>query len=219
MKLKHAFAIVIVAVASFTARAGLPSTNEVAKYERYSYGEEAWFEVSKADGDTILYCLRDIDNFDRPFHHDIDELYTPYRRSIVDFYGPPPNATCVTPIPITQKFRVIGVDGGTNNVLFSSNFVGFEGYDRRIIPEEERAALSEVFNAWQKADETRIRSQPLPCQFRIGSIAGSGTLSGVAKLFYGDASKWPVIWEANKHIIKNPDIVNREVITIPKLKD
>jgi len=185
---------------SFAARAGLPSTNEVAKYERYTHGENKWFEISKSDGDTILYCLRDIDNFERP-------------------KPPPPEVISVKWAPLALTFRVIGVDGGTNNVWFGSASVGFGMYDNRIIPEAERATLSQLFNAWKEADKKRILSQPLPCQFRIGSIEDSGTLSAIAKLFYGDASKWPAIWEANKNIIKNPHAVDRQLITIPKLED
>jgi len=36
-------------------------------------------------------------------------------------------------------------------------------------------------------------------------------------LFYGDATKWPLIWEANKAAIPNPDIIRHgQIITIPK---
>ena len=49
-------------------------------------------------------------------------------------------------------------------------------------------------------------------------IAGSGaagtyivvkgdSLSKIAKEQYGDASKWPKIYEANKDLIKNPDLI------------
>ena len=60
----------------------------------------------------------------------------------------------------------------------------------------------------------------LPCQYRVGSTEGGNTLSGIAKIFYGDASKWPAIWEANKAVIKNPDVIRNGMdITIPKLGD
>ena len=60
--------------------------------------------------------------------------------------------------------------------------------------------------------------QTLPCEYRVGSTKGGDTLSGIAKLFYGDASKWPLIWEANKPAIKNPDVIrDGMMITVPKL--
>ena len=58
----------------------------------------------------------------------------------------------------------------------------------------------------------------LPTQYRVGSTEGGGTLSGIAKIFYGDASKWPAIYEANKATIKDPHIIrDGMLITIPKL--
>ncbi|MCL2104465.1 MAG: hypothetical protein FWH21_05350 [Kiritimatiellaeota bacterium] len=78
--------------------------------------------------------------------------------------------------------------------------------------------------------ETRLGGKPpmprmplpkpkaLPCQYRVGSTEGGDTLSGIAKIFYGDASKWPAIHEANKALIKNPDVIrDGMLITIPKL--
>ena len=60
----------------------------------------------------------------------------------------------------------------------------------------------------------------LPTQYRVGSTEGGGTLSGIAKIFYGDASKWPAIYEANKAIIKDPHVIrDGMLITIPKLGD
>ena len=69
-------------------------------------------------------------------------------------------------------------------------------------------------------EATRIRSQSLPCPYKIGSVDDGGTLSGIAALFYGDASKWPAIHKANKTIIKDPDhITPGMVILVPKLED
>ena len=61
-------------------------------------------------------------------------------------------------------------------------------------------------------------AQALPCEYRVGSTKGGNTLSGIAKIHYGDASKWPAIWKANKAAIKNPNVIRKGmVITIPKL--
>ena len=37
-----------------------------------------------------------------------------------------------------------------------------------------------------------ILSAPKPCVYKMGTMNDTGTLSGVARLFYGDASKWRV---------------------------
>jgi nucleoid-associated protein YgaU len=51
---------------------------------------------------------------------------------------------------------------------------------------------------------------------RTYTIAKGDSLSKIAKQFYGDAKQWKKIHEANKAIIKNPDLIHPgQVITIP----
>jgi len=48
------------------------------------------------------------------------------------------------------------------------------------------------------------------------TIKSGDTLSAIAKHYYGDASKYPKLFEANREIIKNPDkIFVGQVIRIP----
>jgi nucleoid-associated protein YgaU len=50
------------------------------------------------------------------------------------------------------------------------------------------------------------------------TVASGDSLSKIAKHFYGDASKWHAIWEANKAAIKDPDLIQiGQVLTIPAL--
>lgn len=50
------------------------------------------------------------------------------------------------------------------------------------------------------------------------TVVSGDSLSKISKHFYGDASKWNTIWEANKSQIKNPDLVQiGQVLTIPKM--
>lgn len=39
-------------------------------------------------------------------------------------------------------------------------------------------------------------------------VVAGDSLSKIAKRFYGDASKWPRIHEANRDQIKNPDLIH-----------
>lgn len=49
------------------------------------------------------------------------------------------------------------------------------------------------------------------------TVVGGDTLSRIAKRHYGDAAKWPLIFEANRDRIKNPDLIQIGwVLTIPE---
>lgn len=71
----------------------------------------------------------------------------------------------------------------------------------------------------KKADERqRLLSATKPFAYKMGSLEDGGTLSGVARLFYGDARKWRQIYNANSAIIKDPHkLTGRETLTIPKI--
>lgn len=81
------------------------------------------------------------------------------------------------------------------------------------------------------ADGLMVKGQPAGGQ-QMGAKSGGGasgpggstfytivkgdTLSGIAKKFYGDGNKYPKIFEANRGIIKNADLIYPgQVIRIP----
>jgi len=191
----------------------LPSANMVAKYERYSPNLDEWVAVSKTDGETVLTCLADFETFER----------WDRKQPFPEFLG----LRVKTPVSSPLRLRYIHTGGNTNTLYLGVGGEYLEGYASGYnapaylaIPGAERKTLSQLFNAWREADLKQISSQPLPCQFRVGSFKGGDTLSGIARLFYGDATKWPIIHEANKDAIKNPDrITHGATITIPKPKD
>ncbi len=52
------------------------------------------------------------------------------------------------------------------------------------------------------------------------TVVGGDSLSRIAKRHYGDASKWKLIFEANRDRIKNPDLIQIGwVLTIPDLPE
>jgi len=49
------------------------------------------------------------------------------------------------------------------------------------------------------------------------TVAGGDTLSGIANKYYGDANRWPIIFEANRHQLQDPDhIFPGQVLRIPQ---
>ena len=52
------------------------------------------------------------------------------------------------------------------------------------------------------------------------TIVSGDSLSKIAKRYYGDAMKYPLIFEANREVIKNPDLIYPgQQIRIPKLDE
>ncbi len=64
--------------------------------------------------------------------------------------------------------------------------------------------------------EAKPESKPEP-EAQFYTVVKGDTLSKIAKQHYGDANKYPVIFEANKPMLKHPDkIYPGQVLRIPK---
>jgi nucleoid-associated protein YgaU len=49
------------------------------------------------------------------------------------------------------------------------------------------------------------------------TVVAGDSLSKIAKAHYGDANQWRRIWDANKDLIKNPDLIYPgQVLKIPQ---
>ena len=64
--------------------------------------------------------------------------------------------------------------------------------------------------------EAHIDIEDEPAQANFYTVKSGDTLSKIAKEFYGDAMKYPVIFEANKPMLKDPDkIYPGQTLRIP----
>jgi len=53
---------------------------------------------------------------------------------------------------------------------------------------------------------------------RTYTVVAGDSLSRIAKREYGDGNKWPMIFEANRDKLKNPDLIHPgQVLNIPPL--
>jgi nucleoid-associated protein YgaU len=52
-----------------------------------------------------------------------------------------------------------------------------------------------------------ISSPPQPAQVEYYTIQKGDTLSAIAKNYYGKANDYPRIFDANREVIKNPDLI------------
>ncbi|MEO8933858.1 MAG: peptidoglycan-binding protein LysM [Xanthomarina sp.] len=65
-------------------------------------------------------------------------------------------------------------------------------------------------------DQMTVENPEPEAQFH--TVASGDTLGKIAKKFYGNAMKYPVIFEANKPMLKNPDLIYPgQVLRIPAL--
>jgi len=67
-------------------------------------------------------------------------------------------------------------------------------------------------------DALKVRPQAKPePEFTFYTIVKGDSLSKIAKRFYGDASKWPVLFAENREVIQNADLIYPgQVIRVPE---
>jgi nucleoid-associated protein YgaU len=67
-------------------------------------------------------------------------------------------------------------------------------------------------------DFSNVRGGSSSTAPKLREVKSGDSLSKIAKQEYGDASKWPLIFEANKDILKDPDkIFPGQQLKIPPL--
>lgn len=78
--------------------------------------------------------------------------------------------------------------------------------------EKPRADFSNVRSGVSSTAPTpepvqEVPIEPTPPPERIYVVVSGDSLSKIAKREYGDARKWPLIFEANKNAIKDPNLI------------
>jgi nucleoid-associated protein YgaU len=80
--------------------------------------------------------------------------------------------------------------------------------------EKPKADFSNVQSGSSTTDPVVPREAP--SSSRTYTIQKGDTLSGIAKREYGNASEWRAIYEANRDVIKDPDLIYPgQTINIP----
>lgn len=196
------FLIMLLVVATMAAELPrIPLTNQVARYER----EQPVFQskqIPKERGDALLALLDGGRATDRWMKD-----------------GFPSGVVCVLPVP-PRLWMTVALTNGTTYRIGWSHDGGLLHLPEGLYEVSDSASKPVAkLMAELEADLRReVVSAPRPCVYKLGTADDGGTLSGVAQLFYGDASKWPQIYEANRAVLKSPHrITGFERLTIPKL--
>ncbi|HVS69753.1 MAG TPA: hypothetical protein VHQ47_00690 [Phycisphaerae bacterium] len=184
-----------------------PGAGEFVRYERVMSGFRTT-AVTKAHGDAVFAALHRgttlLDWGAWTWAHETPEQ----RRMLVE--------------PVLTDVHVEGIrkDGTRYEVSVSREgglveLQGVAGLYAEIAPgdAEMQKAMADVEGDLRKAVQGAAR----PTTYAMGVLEDEGTLSGVAKLFYGDARRWKDIYAANRGAIKNPDrIVAGMKLVIPE---
>jgi hypothetical protein len=132
----------------------------------------------------------------------------------------PPDVVCALPIPPQHVLAITRTNGTRYQIGVS--FDGGSIYlpeGLYVVSDPARKKAADVIRQLDQDLRREIVNAPKPLTYRVGTIDDKGTLSGIARVFYGDASKWRKIYEANRKVIKNPDVIDgRLTLTIPKLE-
>ena len=103
------------------------------------------------------------------------------------------------------------------NVVYENGVVDIRGdTDSQAVKEKAVLIAGNVLGVEQVKDDNF--SAPDEEETEFYTIVSGDTLSKIAKQYYGDAMKYPVIFEANREVIKDPNLIYPgQQIRIPKV--
>lgn len=105
-------------------------------------------------------------------------------------------------------------------VTFKDGVVTLSGSCDSHATKEKAVLLAGNIKGVAKVDDSALTAPKPVDTTEFYTIVSGDTLSKIAKKYYGNANKYPVIFEANREVIKHPDkIYPGQVIRIPKIAE
>lgn len=203
----NCFALLVLLASGIVAGAAtnsVPQTNDILRYER----AQPLFRsnvIARDRGDRLVTILRSPTNF-LSWGENVRKTHG------TNFLG------CVLPVP-PETWIIARLTNGASYKIGIPRMGGLVYLPSGLFAAEEsaRAALAKLAEDLHNDLRQEIINTPKPIIYVPGTVDDGATLSGIARLFYGDASKWRKIYDANRSIIKNPNLIDsRMELTIPK---
>jgi len=97
-----------------------------------------------------------------------------------------------------------GVDG--LQVTYDGGVVSLAGEAKSSEALEKAVLMAGNVKGVTEINADNLVAPPVEGQVEYYTIASGDTLSGLAKKFYGNAGDYPRIFEANREVIKDPDL-------------
>ena len=108
-----------------------------------------------------------------------------------------------------------GIDG--LEVTYEGGKVVIAGEAASADAVEKAVLMAGNIEGVEAVDTSGVTAPAQTMTVEFYTIQKGDTLSGIAKKFYGKASDYPKIFEANREVIKDPDLIYPgQVIRIPK---
>ena len=103
-------------------------------------------------------------------------------------------------------------------VDFDDGVVTLKGQCDSFATREKAILLAGNIKGVEKVVDEELTSPDAIEETEFYTVKRGDSLSKIAKSFYGNAMKYPVIFEANREVIKDPDLIYPgQVLRIPKL--
>jgi len=104
-------------------------------------------------------------------------------------------------------------------VTYDDGLVTLSGSCDSQETKEKAVLLAGNLKGVEKVNDENLSAPPAIEPYDFYTIVRGDSLSKIAKRFYGDAMKYPVLFEANREIIKNPDLIYPgQVLRVPRIK-
>ncbi|MFT4032389.1 MAG: peptidoglycan-binding protein LysM [Siphonobacter sp.] len=118
---------------------------------------------------------------------------------------------------LLQKVKSLGLPYKSLTVKTAGSTVVLEGEVEKQEDAEKIALTVGNVDGVDQVDNRMTVATPAP-EAKYYTVVKGDTLSKIAKEFYGDMMKYPVIFEANKPMLKDPDLIYPgQVLRIPAL--
>lgn len=102
-------------------------------------------------------------------------------------------------------------------VAFDDGVVTLGGTCDSQETKEKAILLAGNLKGVSSVKDDNLTAPPAVEPFEFYTVQKGDSLSKIAKRYYGDAMKYPVLFEANREVIKNPDLIYPgQVLRVPK---
>lgn len=119
--------------------------------------------------------------------------------------------------------KLLGSQVENLKVEYDDGLVRLSGLVESVASKQKAVLLAGNVKGVEKVNDDGIQVKPPPPaappepEFTFYTIVSGDSLSKIAKKHYGDAMKWNTLFEANREVIQNADLIYPgQVIRVPK---